>query len=80
MKIDQFWEFIFSEESWKVQLAWDTLADDERAVVREHLQAISGDLERIDRIELQLLVDDRLLGFLRQLIPDLFRRERAAVH
>ena len=48
MKIDQFWEFIFSEESWKVQLAWDTLADDERAVVREHLQAISGDLERIE--------------------------------
>jgi myo-inositol-1(or 4)-monophosphatase len=48
MNLDQFWANMFSEEAEKVRAAWEWLADDERAAVRNHLEQIVHDHERIE--------------------------------
>ena len=48
MKLDQFWEYVFSEEAEKVRMAWDWLAEDERTSVRDHLEQITRDPDRIE--------------------------------
>jgi myo-inositol-1(or 4)-monophosphatase len=45
--LDLFWEHIFSEDEAQVRTAWASLGDDERASVRDLLQRITQDAERV---------------------------------
>ena len=47
MDIEQFWEYIFSEDKDLVGRAWDTLEEDERASVRRLLEGVMADPDRI---------------------------------
>ena len=46
-----------------------------RVRARAHA-VLAGDLRRVDHVELELLVDDRLLDLVGHVVPDLVRRER----
>ena len=41
--LDQFWAELLSGDPIKIRNAWDSLADDERAAVREHLQRMQAE-------------------------------------
>jgi myo-inositol-1(or 4)-monophosphatase len=48
MEIDQFWENIFSEDTTRIRAAWGSLSQTERGAVRDLLERIAGDDERIE--------------------------------
>ncbi len=48
MELDQLWEDIFSEDAERVRSAWAGLNAQERASVRDLLEVITGDEQRIE--------------------------------